>query len=787
MDPENGRTANLISVFETKSEEGKHNIPPPSSSNSQDDSYRMNPGYSIHPLESQTVTNNQNEEYRSNPGYNTTQKSEDTQTTQKDSEKLSVSPRTNETSPTKQRSQSPRIQQGIEKFEGHLVDQFLPNKLSPRQNEVGTSPGRQRPPSPRIQKHVEIFDPPKSPRRVDPSPKEEERLDSKDTELPQFKIDMASVRLQRKNQEALQTDDKKGEEPYTEVKGTNENPSGQHQTTEKKEDQNAALLPNSGKGTSQPNSPRVDVPKLDTAKLQVNNEQEVRPESPVRQQIQNFNGLAPEGPPIKAPSPVASPLASPRRSPLSSPRGDGDGDGDCKKSLFDQFTLADDILSTLAVYEQMKKEMEDYEKSELKDLGSVPYQKMKAFYYNCRPNLWATLDRKVGEEVYKETPCSHLTTLVVGAGPAGLRFAIEAALLGSRVTVIEKRNHFTRNNVLHVWKSSISDLVSLGAKTIAPRFCTGAIDHVEIKKLQLVLLKIALIVGVEMRTLTELKEIGVPVKLTSEGKDEDFPCDVLVGADGEHSVVTEKAAFDTKTFRAGFAIGITANFVNTFTSDELKLEEFGLISYARKDFFEDLQKNFQITLENLVYYRENTHYFVMTATKQSLLARGVLKSDQETLAALLLDSNIDREKLCDYVRDIANSVGLPSTCEFATDHHQMADTAIFDFTKKASCTSPAKILNFGDKKLLVSVIGDALVAPFWPLGTGANRAILSALDTAFLLTKFNPGVDLDQLMKQQLDIFKLMENSAPETLVDQYSKWTIDPNTRYKKHVVLLG
>ena len=33
---------------------------------------------------------------------------------------------------------------------------------------------------------------------------------------------------------------------------------------------------------------------------------------------------------------------------------------------------------------------------------------------------------------------------VVGAGPCGLRTAIEAQLLGARVTVIEKRTSFTR-------------------------------------------------------------------------------------------------------------------------------------------------------------------------------------------------------------------------------------------------------------------------------------------------------------------------------------------------------
>lgn len=32
-----------------------------------------------------------------------------------------------------------------------------------------------------------------------------------------------------------------------------------------------------------------------------------------------------------------------------------------------------------------------------------------------------------------------------------------------------------------------------------------------------------------------------------------------------------------------------------------------------------------IDLENIVYYRDDTHYFVMTAKKKSLLEKGVIK------------------------------------------------------------------------------------------------------------------------------------------------------------------
>jgi hypothetical protein len=78
--------------------------------------------------------------------------------------------------------------------------------------------------------------------------------------------------------------------------------------------------------------------------------------------------------------------------------------------------------------------------------------------------------------------------------------------------------------------------------------------------------------------------------------------------------------------------------------------------------------------------------------------------------------------------------GLPSTCAFAPNHTGAEDVAIFDFSKKQQSVTPFKIVGEQEgNKLLVALVGDALIEPFWPLGTGANRAILSALDTTWMV------------------------------------------------------
>ena len=74
--------------------------------------------------------------------------------------------------------------------------------------------------------------------------------------------------------------------------------------------------------------------------------------------------------------------------------------------------------------------------------------------------------------------CLSVKVLVIGAGPVGLRVAIETALLGAHVVIVEKRDSFSRNNVLHLWPHTIHDLKALGAKKFFGKFCAGSIDHI---------------------------------------------------------------------------------------------------------------------------------------------------------------------------------------------------------------------------------------------------------------------------------------------------------------------
>ena len=84
--------------------------------------------------------------------------------------------------------------------------------------------------------------------------------------------------------------------------------------------------------------------------------------------------------------------------------------------------------------------------------------------------------------------------------------------------------------------------------------------------------------------------------------------------------------FRRKEFRGKLAIAITANFKNNRTTAEAVVEEISGVAFVYKqDFFNNLYEELGIALENIVYYKDETHYFVMTTKKHSLLDRKVLK------------------------------------------------------------------------------------------------------------------------------------------------------------------
>lgn len=142
--------------------------------------------------------------------------------------------------------------------------------------------------------------------------------------------------------------------------------------------------------------------------------------------------------------------------------------------LFDAFLQSCDLAETLDVFRKLCQSVDVNPRNHKTLYASL---KSKLTSWKCK-SLWTKLDKRAEHKDYKNKPCIKNKVLVIGAGPCGLRVAIEAALLGAYVVVIEKRDRFSRNNVLHLWPFLIVDLKNLGAKKFFGQFCAGAIDHI---------------------------------------------------------------------------------------------------------------------------------------------------------------------------------------------------------------------------------------------------------------------------------------------------------------------
>uniref|UniRef100_A0A9J8BZQ6 F-actin monooxygenase n=1 Tax=Cyprinus carpio carpio TaxID=630221 RepID=A0A9J8BZQ6_CYPCA len=457
--------------------------------------------------------------------------------------------------------------------------------------------------------------------------------------------------------------------------------------------------------------------------------------------------------------------------------------------LFENFVQATTCKGTLQAFSILCRQLE----LNLLDHRDFYSSLKAAITYWKAKGLWGKLDKRASHKEYsKGKACADTRCLIIGGGPCGFRTAIELALLGAKVVVIEKRDTFSRNNVLHLWPYTIHDLRNLGAKKFYGKFCAGSIDHISIRQLQLMLLKIALIVGVEVHVNVEFVKLLEP----PEGQGTDGPgwraevrpaghpisnyeFDVIIGADGRRSTLD---GFKRKEFRGKLAIAITANFVNRNTTAEAKVEEISGVAFIfNQKFFLELKEEAGIDLENIVYYKDNTHYFVMTAKKQSLLDKGVIINDYIETERLLASDNVNQEALLSYAReaaDFATNYQLPSL-DYAINHYSQPDVAMFDFTCMYASENAALVREKHGHQVLVALVGDSLLEPFWPMGTGCARGFLAAFDTAWMIKGWAQGKEPLDLLSERESIYRLLPQTTAENISKNFEQYTIDPATRY--------
>ncbi|XP_075568464.1 F-actin-monooxygenase MICAL2 isoform X1 [Pelecanus crispus] len=470
------------------------------------------------------------------------------------------------------------------------------------------------------------------------------------------------------------------------------------------------------------------------------------------------------------------------------------GENDVEKysqagQIFENFVQASTCKGTIQAFNILTRQLE------LDPLDNRNfYTKLKSRVTTWKAKaLWNKLDKRASHKEYKRgKSCMNTKCLIIGGGPCGLRTAIELAFLGAKVVVVEKRDTFSRNNVLHLWPFTIHDLRGLGAKKFYGKFCAGSIDHISIRQLQLILFKVALILGVEIHVNLEFMKVLEPPEdqenqkigwraefLPVDHPLSEYEFDVIIGADGRRNTLE---GFRRKEFRGKLAIAITANFINRNTTAEAKVEEISGVAFIfNQKFFQDLKEETGIDLENIVYYKDSTHYFVMTAKKQSLLDKGVIINDYIDTELLLCGENVNQSNLLSYAReaaDFATNYQLPSL-DFAINHYGQPDVAMFDFTSMYASENAALVRERHRHQLLVALVGDSLLEPFWPMGTGCARGFLAAFDTAWMVRSWAQGKPPLEILAERESIYRLLPQTTPENINKNFEQYTIDPGTRY--------
>ncbi|KAI8823120.1 uncharacterized protein EV422DRAFT_523465 [Fimicolochytrium jonesii] len=385
--------------------------------------------------------------------------------------------------------------------------------------------------------------------------------------------------------------------------------------------------------------------------------------------------------------------------------------------------------------------------------------------------------------------------LIVGAGPAGLRAAVEMCLLRcDKIVVLEKRNTFNRVNVMRIHTKDMDELVhQLGARDFYRKICVQDRDVVAIRRMQIVFMKMALCLGAEIIPQAELagiepdKDTPYWTARTTTSTPHDLKCNTLVLAGGEKSKLSSDFGFSRTSFRAGVATGITCNFVPSHSPAAADAMQGGVVSYLSAPFFNSLKEK-GLDLENLAsYITEESHYLVMTPKRSTLLNKGIVKEDRADPVELVQRDNVDRDNLLKFAREVATMAGVPPDSEFLQTTSSKGgpprpDVAIFDFTGKTCATEPSKAITSTftppgsntrhPKTLLVALVGDALVEPFWPMGTGWARAVGSCKALGDCLRELGPdplkwGERVEAVLKAHAEQYIVLksESYAPMTNV----------------------
>jgi len=437
-----------------------------------------------------------------------------------------------------------------------------------------------------------------------------------------------------------------------------------------------------------------------------------------------------------------------------------------------------------------------------------PYEKLYALLGDGGnwkwPRIWRRLDElerrgtayRSGEplNVGMRNPNPHVVpqrVLVVGGGPVGLRLAIALQLGGHQVTVFEKRREvrnengrlenlgFTnRINRPHVFNFLRNDLDRLNGKDFMsskmcyPVFTQADTSSIGIDELQILLLKNALLLGVDFRLGVAYEDAQIVLDPKTQKPQWQVQCsydaqaaatfkvapgsnaetyDVLMGCDGARSRVRESqpqifGEVDKRNFKK--MIGVVANVQKV---PRQRLRELGFKSGLEPT---DMKRAHLSSggMTGLNYYKASYHnYVIFTPSKEDLERAGFsgnIYSFHEGRAQAHAKDE-EKRRLKTWVLERCQEVGIPVDPKLSNDGFVEApnDVMAFDFSEIWKCKKNFAFnlppLDYDaethgpwtGKSLVppIGLVGDAVTEPFWIAGVGLQRGWNGAMDACYII------------------------------------------------------
>jgi hypothetical protein len=102
------------------------------------------------------------------------------------------------------------------------------------------------------------------------------------------------------------------------------------------------------------------------------------------------------------------------------------------------------------------------------------------------------------------------------------------------------------------------------------------------------------------------------------------------------------------------------------------------------------------------------------------------------------------------------------------------------FTFSFQAENSVRVVERHGHRLLKALVGDSLLEPFWPIGTGCARGFFGGLDTCWLLRSMASGkMTLLEALAERESMFRVLPQTTPENTSKNYGAYTVDPCTRY--------